>query len=102
MSSASTPSEYGRCRKCRRPTDRLAVSGPDVGVCPECIAEGQREEMEAAQRVVDEKARAAVEAVTTNPQFAHPKFWKTVDWQLADAILKAIEKGQRGAKLGKG
>ena len=58
------------------------------------------QEKQAMQRARAETHRArelAREALTSNPQFTNPKFWKTVDPDLLFAVEAAISKAMDAA-----
>jgi len=59
----------------------------------------RKEKMQAARRKTLADRQAAAEAIASNPQFTEAKFWKNIDTQVTDAVVKAIKRGQKAAKL---
>jgi hypothetical protein len=54
--------------------------------------------MQSARIESKQQKEAALEALTTNPQFQNPKLWKMVSAELLVAVKKAIQKNEDMAK----
>ena len=62
------------------------------------LTKDQKTKMQSARKATKQDREAAFEALESNVQFIHPKFWAAAAAEVQEAVLKAIRKAQRAAK----
>ena len=63
------------------------------------LTQADKDHMAERRTAAAGEKKAALEILKTNPQFTNPKFWGTVDADMAQAVVAAISKGGEKAKL---